>query len=112
MGEIGDDLAFYRIVRAAAPDQSDFASHQSLGKIVLNPTPEKLRHAQGVSVFRTEDLARRKALRFPGLGRYIAELRVSRDGPIRWERTGGRGHFTLWAEPDRLLAAVVAVAEV
>lgn len=105
-------LAFFRIVQMVIPVRRDFESHRSLGKVLLNPTPEKVRLWRGVSAYRTQALARRKALDYPQLGRYIAEMSVAADGPIRWERTGGRGHFTLWGTPDDLLATVVTVVEV
>ncbi len=61
-------------------------------------------------MFSTLSQARRKRRTSPGLGNYIAVLRVPTDGSLRFERTlGGDGHHTLWAEPAVLLALVVSV---
>jgi hypothetical protein len=46
------------------------------------------------------------------LGDYIAELRIIEDGVVRFERTLGRGHYTLLGEPGAMLKYVVAVQTV
>ena len=46
------------------------------------------------------------------MGRYIARLEIPEDGPIRFERTRGRGHFTLWGDPELMLTYAVSVVEV
>jgi hypothetical protein len=61
----------------------------------------------GISVQNTLAQARRKVRVSPRLGSYVAILRVSTDGPVRFRRSLGPGHFTLWGEPEVLLALVV-----
>lgn len=57
--------------------------------------------------------ARRNALRYPGLGRYLAELHVEDEAPVMCERTGSsRQHYTLWGEPTEVPQRVVAITEV
>jgi hypothetical protein len=67
-----------------------------------------------VSAYDTLEQARITANVFPRLGRYIAELRVPHDGPIRFERwpDSDEGHFTLWGAPDDFLPLVVNVVPV
>ncbi len=62
-------------------------------------------------MFDTEDQARIVARTF-ALGDYIAEVQLPSDGPLRFEKTRGAGHYTVWAEPDRLLECVTAVRPV
>ena len=62
----------------------------------------------GISVQSTLNQARRKRRISPMLGQYVAVLRVPTDGSVRFQRTRGEGHFTLWGEPADLLAMVVS----
>jgi hypothetical protein len=63
-----------------------------------------------VSVYSTPSAAVSLALKFPQLGRWIAELRVPLDGSIRMELDNGEhGHCTIWADPKLLLRLVVNV---
>ncbi len=44
------------------------------------------------------------------LGRFVAELVLAEEGPIRAERTTREaGHHTLWGDPDELLRCVSRV---
>lgn len=101
---------FFRIVATNPPTRHDFMSHQALGRPLL--VPARARQWQGVSVYGTAHQARKKARQYPTLGRYIAELRVLDDAPVRAERTGSANHHTLWATPETLLACVVATTPV
>ena len=99
----------HRIVRTDPPTQDDFVSNAAEGR---PPPADPDRRAvwDGLSVYSTEAQARRKRRASPILGPYIAVLRVPTDGSVRIERTlVGDGHHTIWGEPDRLLALVVAV---
>lgn len=52
--------------------------------------------------------ARNKAIAYPSLGRFIAELAIPAGDPaIRVLSTGGRRHVTVWAPPEALLILVV-----
>jgi hypothetical protein len=46
---------------------------------------------------------------YPQLGRYLAEIRLPAGEDVRIERTRGRGHHTLWADPEALRASVIRV---
>ena len=113
MAEAGFRL-FYRIVRTNPPTQADFVSNAAQGKQPRHPDPEILRLWDGLSAYSTVEQARIAARLFPRLGRYIAALRVPEHGSVRFEQTRdpAEGHFTLWGEPDQLLALVVNVVPV
>ena len=66
----------------------------------------------GISVYRTATQERNKARDHPFLGRFIAELSIPDDAPIRVEKTYGRGHHTVWGAADILLTLVVSVTPV
>lgn len=59
----------------------------------------------GVSMYTTASRAIAVARRF-ALGRAVATLDLRREGVV-WSRTGTRGHITVWAPPELLLACVV-----
>lgn len=101
---------FYRIVLTDPPTLADFTSYLAQGKIPLAGDPETLELMSGISVWNTATQARNKALDYPGLGQYIATLRIPEGGRITYRRTGSnRGHHTLWGEPQDLLACIVTV---
>ena len=92
------------------PTRFDFTSHAERGKRARDDSPETLRLWAGISVYDTRRRARKTALMFPSLGPFIAELLIPMNGPIVWERTTRSfGHYTLWGEPDVLLACVTDV---
>jgi hypothetical protein len=99
---------FYRIIQSSTATREDFLSPRALGRPVPND-PVLAALWDGVSVQNTLAQARRKSRVSPRLGSYVAILRVSSDGPIRFRRSLGPGHYTLWGEPDVLLAAVIDV---
>jgi hypothetical protein len=41
-----------------------------------------------------------------GLGRFVATLVIPDDGSVRYAKTFGRHHFTIYEEPETLLALV------
>ena len=99
---------FHRIVRTDPPTLAAFLSNLALGKQVP-ADPELAKLWDGISVQSTLNQARRKRRISPALGQYVAVLRVPTDGSVRFERTRGEGHFTLWADPADLLTMVVSV---
>ena len=102
----------YRIVRANPPTLKDFMSDAALGE-PPPLDPEQARLHDGISTFNTEQQARRKAQAYPILGRYLADLTLPDNAPVRIERTlVSRGHQTVWADPAYLLAHVASVARV
>lgn len=104
---------FYRIVLDDPPSRTDFLSDQARGK--RRPTDSTKRDLyEGLSVYSTLAQAVRKALDFPLLGGYVAELQIPEQGPIRIARTlpGSRGHHTFWGTPEEIHRCVVAVTPV
>lgn len=71
-----------------------------------------LRLWDGLSAYATPAQARRKARGAPYLGQYIAEIRIPDDALARFEKTGGPGHYTLWADPAHVLSWVVSIVSV
>lgn len=78
-------------------------------------TTEMRRLSEGVSVMATLQQARRRARQVPSLRgkRFVAELVITDDSPIAWERTTKTpGHYTLWGDADVMLGCVVSVSPV
>ncbi len=85
-------------------------SRKALGFQPRHLTSKILRLWDGLSVNRTYDQAADLSAKSPHLGEYIAELRIPRDGSVRYELDNGRnGHCTFWGDPHQLLALVVSV---
>ena len=85
-------------------------SARALGRPLLDPDDVKRRLWDGISVYETEDHARRTAARFPRIGNYMARLHVQSMRGIRWERTtDSPGHYTLWGDPDQIANCVELV---
>lgn len=101
---------FFRVVKTNPPTERDFWSHQALGIPLQREEDREI--WTGVSVQATEQQARRTA-RIPRLGSYIAKLEVMQEGAITFRRTTRRpGHYTLWGNPNELLACVVCTISV
>ena len=79
----------------------------------MGRSPEQMGQWDGLSVFATEDQARRQARALPRLGRFVAEIDIG-DGSFRVERTnpGNPGHHTLWGNAERVVQRVVRVTPV
>lgn len=103
---------FYRIILANTPTLDDFLSSAANGRAPRTHEPEVLRLWDGLSAYATAAQALRKARGAPYLGQYIAEIRIPDDAPARFEKTGGRGHYTLWADPAHALSWVVSIVSV
>ncbi len=107
------ERTYWRIALTNPPTRRDFLSHAALGRRLLDPDPQRVRHAEGTSVYATEAQARRQARRYPILGGWLAEVRLPAGGAVEVERTLGRpGHHTIWGDPDVLLANVIQVVPV
>jgi hypothetical protein len=70
---------------------------------------EAMRLHAGFSVFATVNQARKKLEAYPGLGNMIAKLEIPDHAPVQIEKTLGRGHHTIWADPDVMLRYVVSI---
>lgn len=105
--------SFYRIVKTERPSAADFTPKATLSEEVLKRRPEIARLVTGISFFDDVELARKKALSFPMLGDYLAEIIVPDTSSLKFERTTtSRGHYTLWADPEQVLGLVVRVEPV
>lgn len=79
----------------------------------LPPNVHPPRLWEGVSVYDSQERARRTVQARTYIGRYIARLDVSDEVPIVFERTtGSPGHFTLWGEPALILTCVTEIVPV
>jgi hypothetical protein len=85
----------------------DFKSAKVLGK-PLRDRAHRREWEQGVSVFDSLDYALHRARAFKfALGRFVVAIRVPDDGSIEVVQTGNdRHHFTIYANPERLLPLV------
>ena len=103
---------FYRIVEMSPPALGDFLSDKAQGRLPRSETHRRL--WDGISVYATEQQARRKVQDYPFLGSFIAQLEIPDQASVRIERTlrRSRGHHTLWGDPAYLLRCVVSVIPV
>lgn len=96
---------FYRIVRHRVPTVDDFRSARGMG--VPRPEDYIAEWDRGVSVYDNLDFALRRAQRNrTGLGRFVATIAIPDDGSVRFAKTFGRHHFTIYETPERLLSFV------
>jgi hypothetical protein len=101
---------FFRIVLTDPPTAWDFMSGAARGFPPPNDDPNTLRLWEGVSLYDQRRYARYRATERPRLGRFIAEVHIPVDAPIRIERTGrSHGHYTAWGDPEILLGYVTEV---
>src|SRR5690349_2349553 len=84
----------YRVVRSNPPALDDFSSKAQLGIPCPIPDPEVQHRWSGLSLFGTEDEARRVIRRLPMLGTYIAALDIPEAAGVNVERTYGRSDAT------------------
>jgi len=107
-------VTLYRVVQTDPPTVRDFLSQKVLGIPLKSETAKVLRLWDGLSVYRTAEQARARALQTPRLGRYIAELVVPLDDDrILVELDNGRhGHCTIWGSPWLLRSRVISITPV
>ena len=105
-------IVLYRIVKSDPPTLTDFTPNADRGRSQRNLTPEEMRLLTGLSLYATRPQARRTARTYPNLGRFIAEVTIPDDAPVRLERTRGPGHHTVWGAPGYLLSCVTQVSAV
>ena len=104
---------FYRIVKTDPPTEADFLSYRALGIPLRRDTPELRRSWEGVSVYDTMEAALAIVVQFPRIGRFIAELSLAENGPVRFEQTSvNPRHYDLWGDASDMLVAVVRVVPV
>jgi hypothetical protein len=107
-------IRLYRAVKTEQPTRDDFLSSQAKGRPPINNDPDVLRTHDGISMFTPLEIARERARRFRRIGRFLAEMMIPDNSPsIRYQRTfASEGHYTVWGDPDELLALVVSVVPV
>lgn len=103
----------YRLVEHDPPTLDDMRSYHELGIPLRVRTAETVRQASGISLYNTEQQARNQAGRLQRPEhRFIAELQIPANAPVTIERTGRRGHYTLWESPDVILGFVTRVVPI
>ncbi len=104
----------FRIVDSDPPNAKEFLSQFALHRVPRRPLPPHLaRLWDGVSVYDSERRARSQARRLPRLGKFIAELRIPPESPLRWEQTtDDPKYFTVWGDPSDILGCVIRVTPV
>lgn len=104
-------LSFFRLIETEAPTREQFLSYFELGLTPPDASPREIDQHKGVSMFKTEEQARKLAIEVATRYDYIAEIAVPEG--VRAERQGRRaGHHNVYAAPDDLLSWVVRVVRV
>ena len=98
---------FFRIIKREEPTLEDFRSLRAQGKTLSDPAIER-EWAEGVSVFDNFDracaVARRYGFRH---GSYVIKVMVPGDDVVEVRQTfRDRHHYTIYADPERVLALV------
>jgi hypothetical protein len=94
-------LRLYRLIKNNPATQDDVMSKAELGIPCPMSDPEVQRRWTGLSLFGSEEQARRVVRRLPMLGSFIAALDIPPGAGMRAEPTIGPGHNTLGADPGR-----------
>ena len=92
-------LRLHRLLQTEQPAQADFMSKAHLGIPCPVSDPEVQARWTGLSLFGSEEQARRVSRRLPMLGSYIAALEIPPGAGARAEPTTGPGHDTLGGDP-------------
>lgn len=105
------DRTYYRFLRGPQATVRDFTSRHARGLPIRPEIGETDADWRGISVQDDIEGARRLARR-ARFGSLCAVMRVPNNAPIRAEKTHGRGHWTLWGNPQAMLDTVVDVVNV
>jgi hypothetical protein len=92
-------LRLYRILVNTSASAEDFMSKAQLGIPCPVADPEVQDRWSGLSLFGSEEQARRVVKRLPMLGSFIAALDIPPGAGLRAEPTTGPGHYTLGGDP-------------
>ena len=92
-------LRLHRILKTERATEADFLSKAHLGIPCPISDPEVQRRWGGLSLFGSEEQARRVSRRLPMLGAYIAALEIPPDAGAHAEPTSGPGLYTLGGDP-------------
>ncbi len=112
----------YHIVQTDPPTEADFLSQwaKNLRAVqfgrrsrLVPDTGDVLHMWAGISTYDDEATAQRAAAQHPGLGHFIARLKIPVGAPVRIEKTGADAHhFTVWGAAGRLRECVELVWQV
>jgi hypothetical protein len=103
--------SFFRLVETDPPTHEQFLSYYDRGLIPTDATPREIHMYKGVSVFETEEQARKLASEVRRRYDHIAEVSIPEG--VLVERQGLReGHHNVYASADDLLHWVVRVVPV
>jgi hypothetical protein len=103
---------YWRIVRADPPTEGDFLSNAARGRRPPDADPETIRLWNGLSAYGSEDAARRTARAFPRIGTFLAAVGIEDGDPVRFEKTLGFEHYTLWGDATLLPSRVQSISPV
>jgi hypothetical protein len=105
----GEHRKFYRTIKGLPLSRDDFLSDEATGSLPPR-NADKVRYWRGFSPFDTLEQARAIAQRSRSQSDFIAEMMITANGAIIYERWGKNpGHHTLWGDPDECLARVTNV---
>jgi hypothetical protein len=100
----------YRIVKdvdLGHPDMLDsFRSNYELGAPPRGLECESTLIHLGLSMYREVEMAIATALRWPRIGRYVAEVHLNPNNGFCYVATAQHGHLTVWGRPPQLVACV------
>jgi hypothetical protein len=98
---------FFRIVRDREPTAEDFKSLRAQGRRLRDPTYER-EWAEGVSVYDDFDRACEVAQTYGFRpGSYLVRIVIPDNANVEYRQTfEDRHHYTIYAEPERILALV------
>jgi hypothetical protein len=103
--------SLFRLVETDPPSREAFLSAYELGRTPPGSSPRQVAVHKGVSMFETEEQARRLAAEQRRKYDYIAEVAIPEG--VRVERQGHReGHHNVYVPADDLLRWVVRVVPV
>lgn len=105
-------LVLFRGVRRDPPTADDFRSNAARGRAPRRVEREHPELWTGLSLFDTADAVRARARLYPAVGRFVAAVRVSDVADATVRPTLGAGHYTVWAEAEALLDAVIGVVPI
>jgi hypothetical protein len=103
---------FYRIVRTDPPSLLDFTSNLAIGRPLPKSATRDVARLWSGLCYHTAAQARRQARGVPILADFIAELTIEARLAVRFERTLGAEHYTVWGDPALLPSCVTRLTPV
>jgi hypothetical protein len=95
--------SFYRVAKEYPPADAEYLTPQAQGRKLRPDLPEEIKRSwDALSVWDSEDGARRVGRRFPKAGKLIVRYDIPEGSGLRWEQTIEPGHFDLRGDPEEL----------